>query len=151
MSNSKFFFGFPFEDFFDDLSFKRAWHDLDRVLDAYSGTNQTFPPYNIYALKNGSARVEVALAGYTVDDLEISVEDSKLRLKNKDKSTESNKDEESKKVYQGIRSSNFSVTFPFEPRFELSKATAAMKNGMLIIDVPLSEERKAKEIKINTI
>lgn len=150
-----------FADLFNDVFAADAWKDFDRIFSSL-GSVQSFPPYNIYALKDGSVKVEIALAGYSEDEISLTAEDGKLLVEGKKKVCECNDEdkEEGKEcctgeddgdckcVYHGIRASNFKTVIPVASRFDLSKTKAHMKNGMLIINVPLAEERLAKKIEL---
>ena len=159
-------FGFGPSDFaglFNDVFASDAWRDFDRLFSSL-GSVQAFPPYNIYALKDGSVKVEIALAGYAEDEISLTAEDGKLVVEGKKKICECDeedkkeegkeccteeKNDECKCVYHGIRASNFKTVIPVASRFDLSKTKAHMRNGMLIINVPLAEERLARKIELN--
>jgi HSP20 family molecular chaperone IbpA len=118
---------------------------------AFPGDTAPFPPHNIYALKDGSARIDLALAGYSQADISIRADDGRLIIESKkdgkiDDSHNGGEDYEC--VYHGIRSSAFKKAIQMPAKFDLSKAQAKMKDGMLSITVPLVEERKAKLVDI---
>ncbi len=148
-NNSRFFsFGFPFgEDFFADIQSQasEAWADFDRVFSAF-GNIQPFPPYNIYALKDGAAKIEVALAGYGLENVSLRADDGKLIIEGK-KEPEADSDE-CRCTYRGIKASSFKTSIPVATKFNLSQAKATMKDGMLSVVVPLAEERKPRDIHI---
>jgi len=155
--HDSFFFGsdFPF-DFFDNVFADDAWKDFGKIFTTLRST-ASFPPYNVYALKDGSAMIKFALAGYTQDDISIRAIDGKIIVENKKKAEEPSEgescgcgceDDGCRCFVHGIREGSFRAIVPMETRFDLSKCVAKMKNGMLEITVPLAEERKEKNIDI---
>jgi len=153
----RFTLGFPFgDDFFTNVFANDAWKDFDQIFSAFSGTIQPFPPYNVYALKEGSVRIDLALAGYDEDKITLRADDGKLIIEGKGskddceclEGEECSCEDDCKCVYHGIRSSDFRTTIPVAAKFDLSKADPQMKNGMLSITIPVAEERKPKVIKI---
>ena len=134
------------ESFFDDRWMREAFADLERGLKLVSDFNVAFPPHNLSTSSDGALTLELAVAGYDEDSLSVSAEDGKIVVK----STKAAKEDEGKvMLYKGIRSSSFSYTCPIPTKFDLSKTSAAMKNGILTISVPLAEDRKPKDIKVN--
>ena len=140
-------FGLPF-DFFDEASVRDAWEEFDQLFSAFATDAQTFPPYNVYALKDGSMKIEVALAGYSQEDVTIRANDGKIIIESAEGKTKE-EDADCQCARHGIRSSKFKIAIPVASKFDLSKTKATMKNGMLIILAPLAEERKPKDLKID--
>jgi HSP20 family molecular chaperone IbpA len=151
-------FGFLFDsDFFESVFGRDAWRDFNRLFTAFPSTAAPFPPHNIYALKDGSARIDLALAGYSQADVSIRAEDGQLIIESKgdgkaDDSCECGPacdcGDDCECVYHGIRSSAFKKAVRMPSKFDLSKAQAKMKDGMLSITVPLAEDRKAIAVDI---
>ncbi len=133
-------------DLFNDPAIQEAWSSFDRLFTAL-GSSQSFPPYNIYALKDGSAQIEFAVAGYDQSEITVTAVDGKLVVSGAKKEDKED-NEDCKCAYRGIHGSKFKVSVPLETRFDLSKTEAKMKNGMLIVTVPLAEERKARTVDI---
>lgn len=56
--------------------------DMFRRLDTFADTASTnYPPYNIKRLDDNSQELEIALAGFSKDDIEVSVEKGVLTVK----------------------------------------------------------------------
>ena len=151
------FSGFPFDsgDFFETVFGRDAWKDFNKVFQNVSAVS-TFPPHNIYALKDGSARIDLALAGYNQADITLKAEDGRLIVEGKGHDDEGcdcgpscDCGDDCECVFHGIKSSNFKKSISMPSKFDLSKASAKMKDGMLSITVPLAEERKARNVDIN--
>ena len=100
-------------------------------------------PVDIYEIENG-LRFELAVVGLEKSDLEILVEGDTLRVTHDRKITEV----EHPYIQRGIARRSFDLAWKVAAKFDLSKLTATMDKGLLIIDIPVSEERAPKKVKI---
>ena len=88
----------------------------------------SFPPYNIKKIEDNKYVIEMAVAGFGKQDLEITLEDSKLLIKgNTTSSTEDT--EKSQYLYQGIAARPFTRAFTLADNVEINNAE--LINGML--------------------
>ena len=63
-------------------------HDyLDRVFD-FQETTSNYPPYNLIQLNNHESKLEIALAGFKKDDLQVFTEFGKLHVEGKKETSE---------------------------------------------------------------
>ena len=100
-------------------------------------------PVDIYETENG-LRFELAVVGLNQEDLDLQVEGDTLRITH-DRKTE----EESRNYIQkGIARRSFDLAWKVAAKFDLNQLTAVMDKGLLIIDIPVSEERAPKKIQI---
>ena len=124
---------------------------LDRVTsefftDSFQGT-QNFPPYNIIKRDEISYDIEMAVAGFSEEDLEIDYADNVLTVTSKE--SEPFKDsKEPEYVHRGIAVRKF--TKKFQLADDVIVKDAAMKNGMLIIAMEkvVPEGKRKRTIKI---
>ena len=124
---------------------------LDRVTsefftDSFQGT-QNFPPYNIIKPDETSYDIEMAVAGFSQEDLEIDYADNVLTVSSKN--DEPFKDsKEPEYVHRGIAVRKF--TKKFQLADDVIVIDASMKNGMLIIAMEkvVPEGKKKRTIKI---
>ena len=124
---------------------------LDRVTsefftDSFQGT-QNFPPYNIIKRDEISYDIEMAVAGFSQEDLEIDYADNVLTVTSKE--TEPFKDsKEPEYVHRGIAVRKF--TKKFQLADDVIVVDASMKNGMLVIAMEkvVPEGKKKRTIKI---
>ena len=93
-----------------------------------------YPPYNIERLANGDGgellRITLAVAGFTKDQIDISVENSQLTLR-----SEQIDDSDDARVYlhRGIAARQFSRVFVLADGIEVR--TADLSNGLLSIEL----------------
>lgn len=133
------------ESFFNDMFFLGFNDQLSRW-SSLAGTSKplSFPPYNLIKLNDELWKVELAVAGYSKDDIVITVERDQLIVASKD-----NEDDETATiVYQGIAQRSWRQKFILGEYMEVAGAT--LKDGLLTITVErnLPEEAKPKTIKI---
>jgi HSP20 family molecular chaperone IbpA len=99
-----------------------------------------YPPYNIELLGNGEAlRITLAVAGFGLEDLEVSVEDGELTIRGK-QSEELAKDY----LHRGIAARQFKRSFALANGVEVGNAE--LHNGLLAIELtrPAKEKRVLK-------
>ena len=127
----------PYSIGFDNL--------FDRLFDIDLESSNSYPPYNISKVDDNNYVIEMALAGFNKDDIEIELADSELTVRSK-KREDSNKDVNL--IHQGISLRSFNRKFTLSE--EILVKNAEMKNGMLIIKLEkfIPENKKPKLISI---
>ena len=127
----------PYSIGFDNL--------FDRLFDIDLESSSSYPPYNISKVDENNYIIEMALAGFNKDDIEIELSDSELTVRSK-KREDSNKDVNL--IHQGISHRSFNRKFTLSE--EILVKNAEMKNGMLIIKLEkfIPENKKPKLISI---
>jgi HSP20 family molecular chaperone IbpA len=125
-----------------------GFEEIERLVDRVGkGGGDGYPPYNIERLpKSDSAperlRITLAVAGFTQDQLDITVEDSQLVVRGQQEN-----DEDRAYLYRGIATRKFQRTFVLAEGIEVSSAD--LHNGLLLIDlVRLEPERHVRRIEI---
>jgi molecular chaperone IbpA len=106
-------------------------------------TASSFPPYNVKMVDEDNYMIELAVAGYNRDELEIKVEKDTLTIKSDKES-----DDKSDFLHRGIAGRNFTQHFTLG-EYMIVKS-ASLENGMLTIKIEreLPEEAKPRQIKI---
>ena len=132
-------FGVGFDSVIDRLQ-------SDFFTDSFQGT-QNFPPYNIIKRDGTSYDIEMAVAGFAEEDLDIEYADNVLTVSSKD--SEPFKDsKEPEYVHRGIAVRKFNKKFSLADDVVVNDAS--MKNGMLTISMEkvVPEVKKKRTIKI---
>lgn len=127
---------------FDDI--------FDEVKNLASGA-KSYPPHNLIEIDKTSYMLEIAVAGYSSDDIEIVVEDGVLTVRTKDSyenSDESRYGEESVVMHKEISSKRFEKSFKLYDGIEV--LGASHKDGILKIGLEkvIPEEKKPRLIDI---
>ncbi|MGI9426219.1 MAG: Hsp20 family protein [Hyphomicrobiaceae bacterium] len=125
-----------------------GFEEIERLVDRVGkGGGDGYPPYNIERLPRSDSaperlRITLAVAGFTQDQLEITVEDSQLVVRGQQEN-----DEDRAYLYRGIATRKFQRTFVLAEGIEVSSAD--LHNGLLLIDlVRLEPERHVRRIEI---
>lgn len=121
---------------------------FDTLQQLAKSSKSSYPPYNITKFGEGKWQVEVALAGFRKDDIEVKVQDRTLTIA----SDVVEPEEESlygEVVHHGIAQRNFTINFALAEYVEVDEAK--MEDGILTIKLitNLPEEKKPKFIEIN--
>ena len=122
---------------------------FDRVFDQLQNyaqhniTSTGFPPYNIRKGGDYNFVIEMALAGFSKDDIEIEVAEGLLAVR----SVKEN-DENDSSIYRGISYRKFNRKFTLADDIVVNDAS--LENGMLKIDLEriVPEEMKPRKITI---
>jgi len=124
------------------IGFDRLFDTLDRTF-ANSKADGNYPPHNIIKIDDTHYAIQVAVAGFTEDELDIEFKDNVLTVKGEKKV----KDEQ-EYIHRGISNRNFTRTFPLVENMEIKGATVV--NGILAISIEhvVPEEQKPKKIAI---
>lgn len=127
------------------VGFDRIFDELDRI--AHGKPNVCYPPHNLIKLGDHQYNLELAIAGYTMDDIEIVLEKSTLTIKTKDEYK--SPDSEVNFIYKGISAKKFKKAFTLADNVEILGAD--LDNGILTIRMCeiIPEEDQPKVIKIN--
>ena len=133
-----------------DLSpFARSTVGFDRLFDLLENTTRLttasdWPPYNIARASEDTYRISLALAGFSMSDIEITQEPNLLVVVGKKEDPEPNL------LHRGIPAGSFTHKFELADYVEVVSATLA--NGLLTIELKreVPEAMKPRRIAIGT-
>jgi HSP20 family molecular chaperone IbpA len=118
---------------------------FERALDRVSKiSSDGYPPYNIEQLGENALRITLAVAGFTMGDLAITIEDNQLVVRGKQA-------DDTGRVYlhRGIAARQFQRSFVLAEGIEVSGAR--LDNGLLHIDLARPEvESRVRTVEIKT-
>lgn len=116
---------------------------LEQMLDRVQKNTDGYPPYNIEQTGDTRLRITLAVAGFSMDDLQITQEDNQLVIRGRQK------DDGEGRIFlhRGIAARQFQRAFVLAEGIEVEGAW--LDNGLLHVDLrrPLPEAR-VKTIKI---
>ena len=120
---------------------------FDRLVD-YGTTYETggFPPYNIRKTDDFKHVIELALAGFSKDEIEVVLTDGVLVVKSADLLSQTDPNEGL--VHKGIAKRSFTRKFTLADDIEIKDAK--LKNGLLEIELEqiVPEHKKPRTIKV---
>ena len=128
-----------------DLGSHPHWLGFDRLERLMERTARTdsdgYPPFNIEQKGSSAYRITLAVAGFSENDLNVTVEDRQLVIRGK------HADDEGQRVFlhRGIAARRFQRTFALAEGVEVSGAW--LEHGILHIDL----ERIEPEVNVQTI
>jgi molecular chaperone IbpA len=105
-----------------------------------------YPPYNIKKIDDNHYTIELAVAGFAQQDIDIEIEGGKLVIKGNVKAT----DDDENFIFKGIANRAFTRWFALEDNVEVKDAE--IFNGMLKIALErlVPEQAKAKKVTIKS-
>ena len=118
---------------------------FERVLDRVAKTShEGYPPYNIEQTGENTLRITLAVAGFSMDDLTVSVEDNQLVIRGRNNEDDGNR----VFLHRGIAARQFQRSFVLAEGIEVRGAN--LDNGLLHIDLERElPEPRARNIEIN--
>ena len=135
-------------DFAPLLRSSVGFENLNRLVDFTRGESDSYPPYNIEKTGDGTYRIQMALAGFTRDEIDVTVQDNMLIIIGRAGEAEGEKREY---LHRGI------AKRAFERRFQLAdtiKVTnAGYDNGLLNVELvrEIPEHKKPRRIAIDGV
>lgn len=127
-----------------------GFDDIERMLDRVSkAASDGYPPYNIERIpatdnRGELMRITLAVAGFTQDQLDVSVEESQLVIRGRQ-----NDDKGRDYLHRGIAARQFQRAFVLADGIEVLGAD--LKDGLLSIDLARPEpERIVRKIEISS-
>ena len=98
-------------------------------LDAMSGHNTNYPPYNIVKNDSANYEIEIALAGFKAEEIEVSTEQNILKVTSKVEK----KDTERSYLYKGLSKRSFTNTWQLGEDVRVSSVD--FEDGLLTISL----------------
>ena len=120
---------------------------FDNIFDSVFNINESstsYPPYNIIKSKNNYT-IMMAIAGFTKDEVDISLEENELSVKG----ISNNSDEKIEFLHKGIAARNFERKFQLADTIKV--VDASYENGLLniFLEREIPEHQKPRKIEIN--
>ena len=107
-------------------------------------TTDGYPLTDVYRDQEENQIIEMALAGFSKEDLEIEVKENKISISHQ---AEAWKGED--RPARRIARRSFTKTFvDYDNSLDLSKTQASFENGLLTIVIPQIEEKQVLQIEI---
>jgi len=128
-------------------------HTRAQVERAAKAAAEGYPPYNVEETGEGRVRITLAVAGFSPDQLQVSVEDNQLnvagRKDGEGKSAEADSTKDRAFLHRGIAARSFTRSFVLADGMEV--AQALLEHGLLHIDLMRPEPtRLVRRIPIRT-
>jgi molecular chaperone IbpA len=131
----------PFSVGFDDM-----FDQFERMYDYQSSNTVNYPPYNIVKTGDYTYDIEVALAGFGKDDIEVKTADGELTIKSV--KSDEGQEKDPGVIHKGISKRQFVRTFTIAEDMVVNGAE--LKDGLLTVALEkiIPEAKKPKTIQI---
>ncbi len=133
---------------FDFTPFRRSAVGFDRLFEmlensASAGNGENYPPFDLIKVDDNKYRIEIAVAGFKRDEIEITSHQNVLIIRGQ-KSAETG----SNYVHRGIATRSFERRFALADHIQVTGAD--LKDGMLSLDLvrEIPETMKPRKIEI---
>ena len=123
------------------VGFDHLFDELDRVA---RHANDNYPPHNIVKVDETNYVIELAVAGFARNELEIEVKDRSLKVKGKHENRGRDY------IHKSISTKKFDKTFRLSEYVQVNGAD--LTDGILAIglEVVIPEEMRPRQIEINS-
>jgi HSP20 family molecular chaperone IbpA len=127
-----------------DSPFLVGFDQFERVLDRVAKSSaEGYPPYNIEQIAEDQLRISLAVAGFSMNDLEVTIEDNQLVIRGR----QTDEDGDRIFLHQGIAGRQFQRSFVLADGVDVT--SARMEDGLLHVDLRLPiPEPKVTKIEI---
>ena len=123
---------------------------FDRFFDMDLTRDSGYPPYNIRKINEAQYVIEIALAGFSKDDIEVEVTEGSLTIRSKKLDEKEEDTSEDSYVHKGIAKRSFLRCWTLSD--DIFVKGADLKDGMLVINLEkvIPEEKKPRLITIGS-
>ena len=135
---------------FDFAPYRRSTVGFDRLFDmlensTVGGTQENYPPFDLIKLGENDYRIELAVAGFKPDEIDITAQQNVLLVTGRKK--DETDDQGTNYVYRGIATRSFERRFALADHIQVRGAD--MKDGLLAIELKREIPEAMKPRKIN--
>jgi len=126
------------------LGFEHLFDELERIHGA-GRSQDNYPPHNVVKVDDERFNIEMAVAGFSMDDLDVTVKDGILVVKGNPLESL-----EREYIHKGISSRKFEKSFRISEFVVIDGAD--LKDGLLVVNarVEVPEERRPRKIAIRS-
>ena len=125
------------------VGFEPLFSELERLTSGTPGQDN-YPPHNIVRVDDENFMIEMAVAGFSKDDVEVELKDGTLTISG------SKAEDGREYAHKGISSRKFSKSFRLAEYVVVDDAD--LVNGILVVNlrVDIPEEKRPQKIKIGS-
>ena len=138
---------------FDFAPYRRSTVGFDRLFDMLENsslgqTQENYPPFDLIKTGENQYRIELAVAGFKPDELDITAQQNVLVVSGR--KSEETDDKGSDYIYRGIANRSFERRFALADHIQVTGAD--MRDGLLVVELvrEIPEAMKPKKIDIGS-
>jgi molecular chaperone IbpA len=126
------------------IGFDQLFNELDRTF--ANSVNTGYPPYNIVKVDEDNFQIELAVAGFSMDELVITLDKDQLIIEGHPNEHE---DDVPSYLHKGIANRTFLRTFKIAEHVEVKDASLELGILKITLERNVPEELQPKKIAIN--
>ena len=137
---------------FDFSPYRRSTVGFDRLFDMLEDSNtgqaqENYPPFDLIKLGDNDYRIELAVAGFKSDEIDITAQQNVLIVSGK--KSEDSESRGNDYIYRGIATRSFERRFALADHIQVRGAD--LKDGLLAIELvrEIPEAMKPRKISIS--
>jgi HSP20 family molecular chaperone IbpA len=139
---------YPF-DYPSHYNFTPIWNTI--ILELPKKVKETdypnYPKCRHTITESGNTILEFACAGFNKKEISMEVQDDQIIIRGKKE--DETKEKKEKVIFSSLSQKSFEVSFDVsDKKFDTNSISSSFENGMLIVTIPLSEDIKKKNRKI---
>ena len=133
-----------FDKFF--VGFEDQFSKIQKLHDDFTKNIPNYPPYNIRKTGDNTYTIELAVAGFGQNEIDIEIDGDKLVVRGNVSSSE----QEDNFLFKGIATRAFTRAFAIDDKIEVKDAE--LFNGMLkiFLERMIPEEKKPKKVVVKS-
>jgi len=126
------------------VGFDTLFEDLERIHQSARSGNDNYPPHNVVKIDEEKFLIELAIAGFKKDDIDIELKDGILKIKGEIEPSDR------EYAYKGISSRKFEKSFRLSEFVVIDGAD--LEDGILVVyaRVELPEEKRPRKIELGS-
>jgi len=126
------------------IGYDNIFDHFNDMFETSNSLQTNYPPYDIVKHSDTHYDIQVALAGYSKDDIEVEVKENTLSIK----SVKKDEDDKVEVLHRGISKRYFERSFTIADDVKVN--SAELKDGLLIVSLErvIPEHKKPRLIKI---
>ena len=126
------------------IGYDNIFDHFNDMFETSTSLQTNYPPYDIVKHSDTHYDIQVALAGYSKDDIEVEVKENTLSIK----SVKKEEDDKVEVLHRGISKRYFERSFTIADDVKVN--SAELKDGLLIVSLErvVPEHKKPRLIKI---
>ncbi len=126
------------------IGYDNIFDHFNDMFETSNSLQTNYPPYDIVKHSDTHYDIQVALAGYSKDDIEVEVKENTLSIK----SVKKEEDDKVEVLHRGISKRYFERHFTIAEDVKVN--SAELKDGLLIVSLErvIPEHKKPRLIKI---
>ena len=114
-----------------------GFEELERLLARSAKGGDAYPPYNIEQVSPQRYRITVAVAGFRMEDLSVTLEDRQLMIRGRQSEDQSGREF----LHRGLAARAFQRSFALARGVDVE--AAHLENGLLHVDLARSEPNRS--------